>query len=125
MPRANRTPSGTAITVVYAASRTVWMTAACSCGLCTTEFTGSAKYHRQEKPCQLLCDLPLLKENSTARAIGTIDQIRYSQVKPSRNHGWPQGLRRGRSEEAGLWPAWPGSGRAEAAAVVVTSPPAT
>ena len=40
-----------------------------------------------EKPCHTLCDLPLLKENSTASAIGTIDQIRYSQVNPSRNHG--------------------------------------
>ena len=47
-----------------------------------------------EKPCQVACDLPLLNENSTAMAIGTSDQIRYSQVKPSRNHGWPQGLRR-------------------------------
>jgi len=52
------------------------MTAAWSCGLCRTELTGSLKYHRQEKPCQTLCDLPLLNENSTARPIGTSDQIR-------------------------------------------------
>ncbi len=43
----------------------------------------------------MACDLPLLNENNTAMAIGTSDQIRYSQVNPSRNHGWPQGLRRG------------------------------
>ena len=87
MPSANATPSGTAISVVSTDSRTVWMTAACSCGLCSTELTGSLKYHRQEKPCHALCDFPLLNENSTAMPIGTSDQIRYSQVKPSRNHG--------------------------------------
>src|SRR5207245_5114732 len=75
----------------------VWMTAACRFGSCSTEFTGSAKYQRQEKPCQTLCDLPLLNENSTASATGTSDQIRYSQVNPSRNHGCRHGLRRGRS----------------------------
>ena len=100
MPSANATPSGTAISVVSTDSRTVWMTAACSCGLCSTELTGSLKYHRQEKPCQALCDLPLLNEKSTAMPIGTSDQIRYSQVKPSRNHGWPQGLRRGSSRDS-------------------------
>src|SRR5580704_10176014 len=94
MPSANATPSGTAMTVVSTDSRTVWMTAACSAGLCSTELTGSLKYQRQEKPCQVACDLPLLNENSTAMAIGTSDQSRYSQVKPSRNHGWRQGLRR-------------------------------
>src|ERR1700722_4883059 len=87
MPSANATPSGTAIRVVSTDSRTVWMTAACSAGSCSTELTGSLKYQRQEKPCQLACDLPLLNENSTAMAIGTSDQSRYSQVKPSRNQG--------------------------------------
>src|SRR5579862_5903113 len=96
MPSANATPSGTAMTVVSTDSRTVWTTAECSAGSCSTELTGSLKYQRQEKPCQLACDLPLLNENSTAMTIGTSDQIRYSQVKPSRNHGWPQGLRRRR-----------------------------
>ena len=95
MPIANATPSGTAISVVSTDSRTVWITAACSCGLCSTELTGSLKYQRQEKPCQVDCERPLLNENSTAIAIGTSDQIRYSQVKPSRNHGWPHGLRQG------------------------------
>ena len=76
MPSANATPSGTAITVVSTDSRTVWMTAACSCGSCSTELTGSVKYQRKEKPCQVACDLPLLNENSTAMAIGTSDQIR-------------------------------------------------
>jgi hypothetical protein len=54
----------------------VWTTAACRFGSCSTEFTGSAKYQRQEKPCQTLCDLPLLNENSTASATGTSDHSR-------------------------------------------------
>src|ERR1700676_1289201 len=66
MPSAKATPSGTAMIVVSTDSRTVWITAACSCGSCRTELTGSLKYHRQENPCQLLCDLPRLNENSTA-----------------------------------------------------------
>src|SRR5215469_15968585 len=93
MPIANATPIGTAISVVSTDSRTVWITAACSCGLCSTEFTGSLKYQRQEKPCQADWERPLLNENSTAIAIGTSDQMRYSQVKPSRNHGCRHGLR--------------------------------
>ena len=76
MPSANATPSGTAMIVVSTESRTVWMTAACSCGSCSTELTGSLKYQRQEKPCQTDCERPLLNENSTAIAIGTSDQIR-------------------------------------------------
>ena len=52
------------------------MTAACTCGSFRTELTGSLKYQRQEKPCQLDCERPLLNENSTAIAIGTSDQIR-------------------------------------------------
>jgi len=52
------------------------MTESCSAVLCSTEFTGSVKYQRQEKPCQAACDFPLLNENSTASAIGTSDQIR-------------------------------------------------
>src|SRR5215469_198722 len=93
MPSANATPSGTAISVVSTDSRTVWTTAACSCGLRSTELTGSLKYQRQENPCQADCDLPLLNENSTAITIGASDQIRYSQVNPSRNHGCRHGLR--------------------------------
>src|ERR1700678_75422 len=87
IPSANATPRGTAMIVVSTESRTVWITAACNCGSCSTELTGSLKYQRQEKPCQVLCDLPLLNEKSTAMTIGTSDHIRYSQVKPSRNHG--------------------------------------
>src|SRR6266581_3648929 len=56
--------------------RSVCTTAACSAGLCKTEFTGSEKYHRQEKPCHTAWDFPLLNENSTASTIGTSDQIR-------------------------------------------------
>src|SRR5579862_1867475 len=93
MPSANATPSGTAMIVTSTERRNVWMTAACSCGLCSTELVWSVKYQRQEKPCQEDCDRPLLNENSTAMTIGTSDQIRYSQVKPSRNHGCRHGLR--------------------------------
>src|ERR1700744_6192422 len=96
MPSANATPSGTAISVVNADSRAVWITAACNCGLCSTELTGSLKYQRQEKPCHADCERPLLNEKSTAIAIGTSDQIKYSHVNPSRNQGWPHGLRQGR-----------------------------
>src|SRR5580700_9730401 len=125
MPSANATPSGTAISVVSTDSRTVWMTAACSCGLCRTELTGSLKYHRQEKPCQALCDLPLLNENSTASAIGTSDQIRYSQVKPSRNQGWPHGLRRGSSRPLMVRGCVAALLAAAGTLVAVTSPPGT
>src|SRR5215472_6029090 len=100
------------------------MTAACSAGSCRTELIGSEKYQRQEKPCQTLCDLPLLNENSTASAIGTSDQIRYSQVKPSRNQGCPHGLRRGsrrRVRVSGCAAAWLVA--PAAALVAVTSPP--
>src|SRR5271165_1881580 len=89
-------------TVVSTDSRTVWMTAACSCGLCSTELTGSLKYQRQENPCQVDCDRPLLNENKTAITIGTSDQTRYSQVNPSRNHGCPHGLRQGVRRRAGV-----------------------
>src|ERR1700729_1463594 len=126
MPSANATPSGTAIRVVSTDSRTVSMTAACSAGSCSTELTGSLKYQRQEKPCQLACDLPLLNENSTAMAIGTSDQIRYSQVKPSRNQGWPHwlrdGMKRRRPLRAGAGARLGGAGGALVA--VMRSPPA-
>src|SRR6201996_5946992 len=95
MPMAKATPRGTAISVVRADRRMVWITAACSCGLCSTELVWSVTYQRQENPCQALWDLPLLNENSTAIAIGTSDQTRYSQVKPSSSHGCPHGFRRG------------------------------
>src|ERR1700722_17185346 len=76
MPSANATPSGTAMTVTSTERRNVWMTAACSCGSCSTELVWSVKYQRQEKPCQVDCDRPLLNENSTAITIGTSDQTR-------------------------------------------------
>jgi hypothetical protein len=50
MPSANATPSGTAISVVSTDSRTVWMTAACSCALCQTELVLSQKYQCQDRP---------------------------------------------------------------------------
>src|SRR6202167_3935425 len=50
MPSANATPSGTAMIVVRTDSRTVWMTAACSAGLCSTELVGSQKYQCQDRP---------------------------------------------------------------------------
>src|SRR5947199_4750178 len=95
----------------------VWITAACRLGSCRTEFSGSAKYHRQEKPCQTAWECPLLNENSTASPIGTSDQSRYSQVNPSRNHGCRQGLPRGH-RRADLARAPAAAGRA---ASVVTS----
>src|ERR1700761_2265111 len=116
MPRANATPMGTAITVVSTDRRTVWMTAACSCGSCSTELTGSLKYHRQEKPCQTDCERPLLNENSTAIAIGTSDQIRYSQVNPSRNHGCRHGLRQNGRNRRVLAVSGAGAGAAGASA---------
>ena len=73
---ANATPMGTAMIVTSTDSRTVWTTALRRAGLWATEFTGSPQYHRVEKPCQTLWDLPLLNENRTAMAMGTIDQIR-------------------------------------------------
>src|SRR6185295_11649310 len=100
----------------------VWTTAACRFGSCRTELTGSAKYQRQEKPCQTLCDLPLLNENSTASATGTSDQTRYSQVNPSRNHGCRHGLRRGRSLPSDVR-AWACPAPAEVFAVAVVMPP--
>ena len=93
-PIANATPSGTAMSVVSADSRRVWITALCSVGSCSTECRGSVRYQRSEKPCQVLCDLPSLKENRTASPMGSSDHTRYSQVNPSRNHGCRQGLRR-------------------------------
>src|SRR6201990_2168539 len=104
------------------------MTAACSCGLCSTELVWSVTYQRQEKPCQALWDLPLLKENSTAITIGTSDQTRYSQVKPSRIHGWPQGLRRSsrrRRDGVSRAVAAAGAGAGVEVDVDVTRPPST
>ncbi len=61
-------------------------------------------YHLVEKPCQVACDAPLLNENSTAIAIGTIDQTMYSQVKPSIAHGRRHGFPRGRPRPASSAP---------------------
>ncbi len=49
-------------------------------------------YHLVENPCQVLCDAPLLNENSTAMPIGMIDHRMYSQVKPSSAHGRRHGF---------------------------------
>jgi len=68
--------SETAITVVKTDSRRVCSTALRSVGLWKIELMGSPQYHRIEKPCHALCDLPLLKENSTATAMGASDQMR-------------------------------------------------
>ncbi len=73
---AKATPMGTAMMVTRKASRNVWITALRSCGLLATELTGSPQYHRVEKPCQTLWDLPSLNENRTAMAMGTIDHSR-------------------------------------------------
>ena len=92
---ANATPMGTAMMVVRTDSRMVWTTALRSAGSWATELTGSPQYQRVENPCQTLWDLPLLKEKRTAMAMGTMDQSRYSQVKPSRIQGRRHGLRQG------------------------------
>src|SRR5580704_13990301 len=99
MPSANATPMGTAISVVYADSLSVSNIALCSAGLCQIELTLSPQYHRHVRPWYVACDLPLLNENRTASAIGASDQIRYSQVKPSRNHGCRHGLRKNRGAD--------------------------
>src|SRR5258708_9078684 len=101
------------------------MTAGCGAGSCKTELIGSAKYQRQEKPCHALCDLPLLNENSTAIAIGTNDQIRYSQVKPSSSQGWRHGLLRGRNRLSAPRPWVSERSMVGAVALAVTPPPAT
>src|SRR5580698_533149 len=76
MPRANPTPSGTAMSVVRADSFSVTNIALCSCGLYQIELTLSPQYQRSERPWNADCDLPLLKENSTATTIGASDQTR-------------------------------------------------
>src|SRR3984957_13317228 len=93
IPSANATPTGTAMTVVNADSFRVWKIALCSCGLYQIELTLSPQYQRIDRPWNEDCDLPLLNENSTAITIGASDQIRYSQVKPSRKYGCRHGLR--------------------------------
>ena len=55
-------------------------------------------------------EAPLLNENSTAIAIGTIDQTMYSQVKPSIAHGRRHGLPRARPRHGDLRPARRGGG---------------
>ena len=76
MPMAKATPRGTAMIVVRTDSRMVWSTAPRRAGLWKTELIGSPQYQRVENPCHALWDFPLLNENSTAMAMGTIDQIR-------------------------------------------------
>src|SRR6202021_320255 len=89
-------PIGTQIAVVRIASTSVWTTAWCRTGLCSTELTELPKYHLVENPCHVDCDAPLLNENRTAIAIGTIDQMMYSHVKPSIAHGRRHGFARKR-----------------------------
>src|SRR5262245_14183526 len=106
------------------ASHRDWKTAECSSGFHQTELILSPKYQRHEKPCQKLCERPLLKENKTASATGTSDQTRYSQVNPSRNHGCRQGLgRHGLSRpKPTLASAGAVAARCLAVAVVMTRP---
>ena len=74
---ANATPMGTAMIVTRTDEPNgLHHGTAQRVGCAATELTGSPQYQRVEKPCQTLWDLPLLKENSTAMAMGTIDQIR-------------------------------------------------
>ena len=77
----------------------------------STELTPLPTYHLVEKPCQVACEAPLLNENSTAIAIGTIDQMMYSQVKPSIAHGRRHGFPPGRPGSGNVRPARRGAYR--------------
>src|SRR5262249_51050557 len=92
-PSANATPSGTAIAVVRTPSSRVWPRAPCSVGSCHTDRFGSPQYQRNEKPCQVVRDLPALKENRIATATGSSDHARYSHVIVARIRGLRHGLR--------------------------------
>ena len=76
MPIANITPSGTVIRVVITPSLSVCNSAVCSAASCHTDLAGSPQYHRNEKPCQLVRDLPSLNENTTAINTGSSDHTR-------------------------------------------------
>ena len=70
-PIANKTPSGTAITAVSSDSFSVWITACCSAGSCSTDASGSVMYQRRENPCHCVIDRPPLNEKITAWTTGT------------------------------------------------------
>ena len=90
IPMANPTPSGTVMTVTSRPSLSVWMTAACSVGSCNTDPNALdvPVYQRSDRPWNELCDLPLLNENSTAMAMGTMDQ---TEVEPREGLRGPMG----------------------------------
>ena len=62
MPMANSVPSGTVIRVAITPSLTVCSSAVCSASLCHTDNVLSPQYHREEKPCHVVRDLPSLNE---------------------------------------------------------------
>ena len=76
IPMANAVPSGTAISIVSSARRRVWNIAVRSAGSFQTESKASWYHHRNEKPCQVLRDLPALNEKMIAITTGRIDHAR-------------------------------------------------
>ncbi len=76
MPMASSTPSGTVITVVITPSFSVCSRAVCSDASCHTDRVASPKYHRNEKPCHVVRDLPSLNEKITAISTGSSDHTR-------------------------------------------------
>src|ERR1700733_7560038 len=121
IPIANPIPIGTQIKVVGPPRLSVGITAWWRLGLCSTDVTWLPTYHLVEKPCHVACDAPLLNENSTAMAIGTIDHTMYSQVNPSSAHARRHGFRRGRPR------AYSGSARegldTDSVVVAISLPP--
>ena len=75
-PMANRTPSGTVMSVAMTPSFSVWISAVCRFASCQTDRVASPQYQRNEKPCQCVRDLPSLKENITAIITGSSDHAR-------------------------------------------------
>ena len=64
------------ITVATSPSTRVCSSAVCMDASFHTDRSGSPQYHRIEKPCQVVRDLPSLNEKITAMSTGSSDQIR-------------------------------------------------
>src|ERR671937_2083652 len=118
-PRASKTPSGTAMRTSAPASLKLCTRACRRLGSCQTESTGSPQYQRVEKESQTVRDRVALKENSTAIATGTIDQMMYAQVKTTRKRGFPHGFRNQPRKRVEV----EGCGLARGSATAVTGPP--
>jgi hypothetical protein len=62
--------------VAITPSFNVCSSAVCRLASCQTDRVGSPQYQRNENPCQLVRDLPSLKENITAMSTGSSDHTR-------------------------------------------------